>query len=248
MQFNPQNQGNIPNRPNPNDPRFLSHNHPQNFDQGVPPQYLQVNMGNHPQNNLRSPFILDQSLPSTSSNNANMNYPSNYNNEQYILDMDKLYSGLEQPIQPIENLNPGSNRVGRQFRPEDTSKQTQNVENENDTILEIVNDINETKTDPKNLKPQETPQNNYRPINGSHPNPNQRPQQQRRLPSHSNNPQRLQYPSRPVNNRRTQNRSEKMINRSVLNHCRTYRLNKKKPIFFVCNRCKVKTKSIVKQE
>ena len=70
-----------------------NYNNINHTDNRLPPQYP-VNYQNEV-NNLQTPFILNQSLPSTSVNNDNPNRPADYNNEQYILDMDSLYKSLE---------------------------------------------------------------------------------------------------------------------------------------------------------
>ena len=256
--------------PNPNDPRFLNNQpRPQIQVRPPPPQYPV-------QNNLSSPFLLDQSLPSTSTNYENPNLPKGYNNEQYILDMDKLYRGFENPVLTHQKQQPQINRnfeknIPKNVRP----KEKQESKHEDDTLVEIIQDIKETKLEKPILKPappnlqnnlpqQNIPQNNYNPNLYRNnvpitPNPqnnfepsrrfmyNQIPNQNNQIPNRNN-----QIPNRnnqiPNQNNRFSMNSQKLINSSIKRHCQIYKLDKKNPIIFNCHQCKSQIRSVVIQE
>jgi hypothetical protein len=230
------------NRINPNDPRRMSNNPHQ---QRLPPQYPNYS---NPQNNLTTPFILNQSLPSTSFNNENPYCPPDYNNEQYILDMDSLYQGYENSIQPlnIQRNQPQDLNINmtNQSKPLEEPQKDQNIKKEDQNMIKEKKE--ELTQNPNQIKPDQ-----YIPIN--QPTPAPRPpvrnppnRNYAPLPNnyHQNNQNNL--PRRGRNSR--PDRVQKSINNSVRTHCKMYGLNKKKPLYFSCHRCKQKTKSIVKQE
>ena len=261
MESNP-NQNKQPINPNPNDPRFLR-NQQQNHNQQRPQPQVnyrgpnpQMNYRNPPpqypnqvyQNNLTTPFLLDQSLPSTSVNYENNNFPPGYNNDQYILDMDKLYQGFENPIlhrqNKVKQSNPnrpvGTNKNLNQI-PE--KKEQEKTENEDETLVEIIQDIEETKKPIEKKQPEPVPQNNYQPNLNRNINVQNRINQQPYYPVPNNN--MIPQPNRHRNN---VSNSQKSINKSIQRHCQIYKLDKKKPIFFNCHQCKNKIKSVVIQE
>lgn len=221
---------------NPNDPRFLR----GPPTRPPPPQYPRP-----VSNQLNTPFLLDQSLPSTSENQQNPHLPSDYNNEQYILDMDRVYRGLENPV-----LRHGQFSKKPQEPILKVENQPESGPKEDETIVDIIEDIKETKKEPENEY--RVPQS--RPVLSGPPRP--RPPQQYQPvpprpqfhPAHTHNVHTHRHHPHPPHPHPQSITSQKMIDQSISRHCKIFNLDKKKPIYFSCHQCKNKTKSFIKQE